>query len=218
MSTHLQLEQGSREWMDARLAKFTSSELHKLFKSGRSKTEYFGETAKTYIQEKVGEIMTNGLSAEAKLFESNATEWGTFYENEARERFESLTGLPVTKCGFFEYNRFFGGSPDGLVDTNDILEIKCPYNAKNHVLNLACNSEEDLKTLNPEYYIQIQGNMLATGAKNGFFVSYDPRFTGDFQIKIILVKRNEEMIAEILERLDKAAEYMNELLTKAMNL
>lgn len=216
--THIQVEQGTKEWMDARLAKFTSSELFKLFKSGRSKAEYFGETAKSYIQEKVGEIMTAGLSAEAKLFETAAVEWGQFYENEARERFESLTGFKVEKCGFFAYNKFFGGSPDGLVDDTDILEIKCPYNAKNHVLNLACNSEEDLKTLNPDYYIQMQGNMLAAGAKNGFFVSYDPRFTGDFQIKIIPVRRNEDMIAEILQRLEKAAEYMNELLTKAMNL
>ena len=64
------VQQGTKEWFDARLAKVTSSELHKLFKNGRSKTEYFGETAKSYIQEKVAEIMTGGLSADSKLFEN----------------------------------------------------------------------------------------------------------------------------------------------------
>lgn len=212
------VEQGTQEWFDARLAKFTSSELHKLFKSGRAKDQLFGETAKTYILEKVAEIMTNGLSIEYKAFESNATDWGKEYEDEARALFSELTGYEVRTCGFYEYDEFFGGSPDGIVNGDEILEIKCPYQSKNHVANLCCKNADDLKNLSPEYYIQMQGNMLSTGAKRGWFVSYDPRFSGDLIVKIIEVERDEELILEAKHRLAEAAGLINEYLKSSMNI
>lgn len=229
-------EQRSKEWFNARLAKFTSSELHKLFASGKrpmtaaelaarekgdrrsTVDELFGPGANTYILEKVAEIMTDGASIEYKAFESNATDWGNEYEGEARKLFSELTGHEVKECGFFEYDKFFGGSPDGIVNEIGVLEIKCPYNAKNHVANLCCKDAADLKKLSPEYYIQIQGNILAAGLQSGWFVSYDPRFFGDFRIKILEIPRDEEMITEAKERLAEAAKMINEYLKKSMNI
>lgn len=230
------VEQGTKQWFDARLAKFTSSEWYKLFKSGtRLMTELeladrekgdkrrtvdvlLGDGARTYIREKVAEIMTNGASAEYKAFESQATDWGKTYEPEARDLFESLTGLETKTCGFYQYNDIFGGSPDGIIEEVDVLEIKCPINGANHIANRCCKNAADLLELNPEYYIQIQGNLLATGLKHGWFVSYDPRFFGDFRIKILQIPRDHAMIEEGKLRLEAAAELMNEYLTKSMDL
>lgn len=234
---HLEVQQGTKEWFDARKCKFTSSELHKLFSSGkRSMTEeelkartvgdrrttvdeMFGEGAKTYILEKVAEILTDGASAEYKAFETNATEWGKEYEPYARERFTKETGLTVVECGFFEYNPVFGGSPDGFVEDGAILEIKCPHQTYKHIANLSCKDAKDLKKLNKDYYIQLQGNMLAADATKGYFVSYDWRLCKpELQIKIIEVERDEEMITEAINRLAAAADIMNDTIKKAIGI
>lgn len=239
MRSVLEVEQGSQAWLDARMYCFTSSELHKLFKGGRrDMTEaelaeekakggkrktvdtLFGDGALTYIRRKVAASLTRGLSEEYHYFESKNTDWGKEYEGMAADRFCEETGLEVETCGFYKYNDFFGGSPDRIIKGEEtLIEIKCPADSANHALNLACKDAAELKELSPEYYIQVQANLLATGFKRGLFVSYDWRFSlPELQIKIIEIPLDAEMQAELLYRLDEAAGIMNELLTKITGL
>lgn len=243
----IEAPQGSKAWLDARIYRFTSSEVHKLFTGGRrSMTEYeirqrdklnaeakeknpkakndtrttvdtvFGEGALTYIRRKVTASLTSGLSEEYHYFENKNTEWGKEYEEMAADRFSEDTGLELEICSFFPYNELFGGSPDRLVKgTKELLEIKCPADSANHTLNLACSNAQDLKELSPEYYIQVQANLLATGYQKGYFISYDWRFTlPELQIKIIEIPVDIELQSELLYRLDAAAGVMNDLLEK----
>lgn len=208
LETTPMIQQRSIEWFEQRLGKFTSSELHKLMKSGRSKTERFSETAKTYILEKVAEVITGA----PKQATGAALEWGIYQEIYAKEVYENTYGK-VEDCGFFEYNEVFGGSPDGVLE-GGIIEIKCPFDTTNHIKNCLAKTPEELKEHSEEYYFQIQGNLLASGAGFCDFISYDPRCSERFKMHVIRVFRDDEVINQIIERLHEASKVMNEYLKR----
>ncbi len=55
-------------------------------------------------------------------------EWGTEQEPNARHAYTQQTGREVTEVGFIlpDGTDAYGGSPDGLVGDDGLLEIKCP--------------------------------------------------------------------------------------------
>lgn len=205
-------------WEQQRLGKFTASEIHKLMKTGRSKEKYFGDGATTYIKTKVAEIITGERTPDVS---SNAIEYGRSLEPEAFEVFNQLRpelgavhfGILVPE--FYPYGDFAGGSPDGFADPNAIIEIKCPYNSTNHVEALLLETGEDLLEYSPEYYFQVQANMMFTKKDLAYFISYDPRVINfEQRIKVLEVRANTNVHIEIAERIKKAAELMSDYLTK----
>ena len=146
-----------------------------------------------------------------------ATVWG--HENEPQARSEYLKHLEkenpfavVTETGFHKLNidhvmaEYIGGSPDGLVDEDGILEIKCPFSEAVHVanirriLNISKDSEDEegytQKThgIPKEYYAQVQGNLWVTGRQYCDFVSFNPRVNGPYRLVICRVDRDDEYI------------------------
>ena len=57
-----------------------------------------------------------------------AMQWGIDHEAEAREAYEAATGEMVDLVGFIPHPDipWFGASPDGLVGSDGLVEIKCP--------------------------------------------------------------------------------------------
>jgi predicted phage-related endonuclease len=190
-------EQGTGDWFADRLGKFTSSNLYKVMQTGRAKDSYFSDTAKTYIYERAYERLT-GVSHDT-FDGSIATEWGNEYEPIARKAYEELKGVEVAEGGFYSFNKYFGGSSDGYVGDDGLIEIKCPFNS---VYHLKTAYEGFIK---PEYIVQCHGNLIATGRKWCDFVSFDPRVKGR-KIVVIRIERDDKYVAEILERLYKADE------------
>jgi len=198
-------------WEQQRIGKFTSSEIWKLMSSGKKAT--FSQTGLTYIRSKAAELITG---EKAPDINSNAIEYGRSLEQEAFEYFkmtvksESAIYYGIENPKFFSFGDFAGGSPDGEYE-NAILEIKCPYNSGNHITHLMINSSDELKDECPEYYWQIQANMLFTGKELGFFVSYDPRvIKHEHRIKILcIMAENQELIKH---RIDAAALVLSDIL------
>jgi len=60
-----------------------------------------------------------------------AMEYGRNNENEAKICLENLLGIKIKECGLFidEFNYFIGATPDGLIDEDGLVEIKCPHSA-----------------------------------------------------------------------------------------
>ncbi len=211
--------QKSSEWYEARLGKFTSSELSKLLTSGRAKDQEFGDTALSYIKEKLHEHFTKGTCLDYGFQGNKATEWGEHFEPEARDLYSEMTGYLVTECGFIQSqeSEMFGGSPDGLVGEDGLIEIKCPY-ASNHVEHLTLKTAQDLQASKKEYFAQCQGNLLATGRKWCDFVSYDPRYQNPlFRMKILRVERDEEFIAMAIDKIKKAEKVFEMMLEGIIN-
>lgn len=196
---------GDSAWHQQRLGKLTSSRFGDMMVQGRAKDDLYGAAAMKYIYEKIAEQITR----QPHVVTSQATDWGTQMEQHAIELYEKETGNKVHQCGFLEFGEHAGGTPDGLVGDDGVIEVKCPFNPANHV-------EAFIEEKVPKQYIfQIQGNLMVTGRKWCDFISYDPRVTEEhLQLFIHRVKRDEEIIQAIQDRIIQVAEKIKELTEK----
>lgn len=217
------LKQGSKAWFHARLGVFTGSKIPNLMKSGRSRTEKFGETSKNVIRQVQIERNLTDTGKELyvdELFSKDfkATAWGNKYESDAREKYSDASGNYVIETSFQLHPEipFIGGSFDGKVESlNRIIEIKCPYDILKHNDNvqIMLDVEEKGFPKNHDYYGQIQCNIFVGEADSCDFISYDPRVLKN-SLVVINVPRDEEYIAEMLERIliaEKCIKYMDDM-------
>lgn len=178
--------QGTQEWFAARLGKVTASRIRDVV--AKIKT---GEAAarRDYRIQLVTERLT-GQKEEG--YTSPEMQWGTDNEPLARAAYEAETGNLVTEVGMIDHPTIdmTGASPDGLVGAEGMLEIKCPKTAT-HLQTLMEGSA-------PTQYIpQMQWQMACTGRQWVDFVSYDPRLPEQYQLFIVRVQRDNEIIANI---------------------
>ena len=189
------IEQGTFEWDQVRIGRFTASEIHRLMEpskrdmtpaelkarptSGKgSSTKLVNDYSKlsdaalTYVSEKVAEVLTGSAKSQGYAF---PLVWGNEHEQEAVEYFECQKSLKTEKVGFFRYTDHAGGSPDRLVEGNAILEIKCPFDSKNQIDYLLLTDQFDVRRNYFPYWVQCQANMMFTDAQLCHFCTYDPR-------------------------------------------
>jgi hypothetical protein len=198
-------------WLQLRQSRFTGSEIYKLMGKPRNKSEYLSETAKSYVYEKAGVILT-GIQPE--IF-GRALEWGKTYERQAFDTFTSQDFKEYTYYGgetftFIEFNEISGFSPDGLGE-DSIIEIKCPFNSAVHLRNATITDAESLKDNHPEYYWQMQFGMLCTQTEYGIFVSYDPRMPESHQLFTSVIEL-EDIREEVEEKLYHAGLMLNSII------
>lgn len=160
---HLQLQQGSVEWLEARTRVVTASELDCLITpKGDLRT---GEMPKTYLARKLAEWWIGGPLQD---FGGGVREQGSLLEEEARAGLAIELDREIKTAGLLMNDaETIGASPDGLFDddTGEGVEIKCPQPV-NHVKWLLAG------TLPDEHRLQCQGAMFVTGAKRWWFHSY----------------------------------------------
>ncbi len=155
------------DWQKARLGKITASRfgLVRRLRSGE-----WGEVALSYLYDLLGEHLTGQPS---QTFVGNdATEWGNEHESDALEAYTKRTGRKVrTGQTFIQHPELelVGGTPDGLVGEKGIIEVKCPYNFKNHLRTVITRTVPD------EYLAQVYGHLWLSGREWCDFVSFDPR-------------------------------------------
>lgn len=183
----LDVVQGTPEWRAARLGLATASRMDAVMAKGRSGNP--SATRDNYIAQLVVERLT-GVSVDS--YTNAAMERGTELEPEARAAYEFQAGVTVKEAGFVPhpYIANTGGSPDGLVGDDGLIEIKCP----NMATHLATVRSGEIAR---GYVLQIQWCMAVTGRQWCDFVSYDPRFPLELQLKIIRVPRDNGLIAEM---------------------
>lgn len=179
--------QGSEEWFAARLGKATASSFKKIL--AKIKT---GEAAerRNYRAQLVGERLTH---KKADSFTNEAMKWGTENEPFARIAYIAMTGVNVNEVGFVSHDRLEAGcSPDGLIDDDGLIEIKCPT-LGTHIDTLKAQA------MPAEHKPQVQGQMWITGRKWCDFVSYHPDMPDRLQLFVTRIKRDDEYI-NMLER------------------
>ena len=152
-----------------------------------------------YLTELVVERLTG---QPVPSYENAAMRWGTEQEAAARAAYEQRTGATVEETGFVAHDTLMAGcSPDGLVDWDGLIEIKCPYNSATHIETL-------LNCMPAEHIAQVQGQMWITGRQWCDFVSYDPRMPAELQLYVQRINRDPAFIAD-LER--QVAEFLAEV-------
>ena len=194
------MTQGSPEWFAARCGKVTASRIADIIarnKDGGEKAE-----AKTYRAELVAERLS-GLPTPS--FSNAAMRWGTETEPAARLAYEALTGNAVVETGFVAHPSIAmtGASPDGLVEHDGLIELKCP-NTLTHI-NYLTNG------LPPAQYCpQMLWQMECTGRDWCDFASFDPRLPAEYRLFVVRFERDENalvvmrrMVGEFLASIDK---------------
>lgn len=184
----IDLEQGSDAWLLARCGKATASRMGDLM--ARTKSGW-GASRTNYAAELVVERLTG---KPAEKFKSGPMEWGTQHEPEARALYEFLQDCEVRTVGLVTHPTIADSlaSPDGLVGTDGLVEIKAP-NTATHLQTLLGSG------IDGRYLMQMAWQMACTGRKWADFVSYDPRLPPEMQIHVTRVLRDDELI-ETLER------------------
>lgn len=181
-------EQGSQAWFEARAGKWTASRFADLIAVNKRT----GEPLKSF-DDAVWDVVVERLAGKPiEGADGFALRWGAEVEPFAREAYELHSGLIVATCGFIQHptRPHAGGSPDGLIGSDGILELKCPKNSAIHLARF-------LEGVPDEYIPQCQGNLWVTGRQWCDFVSYDPRMPESHRLFVRRLERDEEMIERI---------------------
>ena len=184
MMAIVSVPQGSPEWLEARAGKVTASRIADVL--AKVKT---GEAAgrRDYRAQLVAEILT-GRPQESG-FTNDAMRWGTEQEPYARAAYECQAGVLVDQVGMVLHPSIERGaaSPDGLVDPDGLVEIKCP-NTATHLDYLLDG------TVPAKYQPQMLWQMACTGRDWCDFVSFDPRLPEDLQLFVVRFQRDQARI------------------------
>lgn len=211
-------EEIRRDWLLKRVGKFTASEFYRLItpltKKDIANGELLTKGGRTCVEEKAVEELAELVE---DSYISSSMQWGIDNELGAIKAFENRTGIKTKNTGvkqkFLTLGLSIGGTPDGLIRKLSGIEVKCP-NSTTHFKYRKIKTTEDLKKNKPEYYWQIQGLMMIAKTNTWFFVSYDPRYKEKIhQLHYIEIKRNQEDIDFLMERLKTAIKLKNQLLT-----
>ena len=196
--------QGSEEWHTARLGRVTASRVADVI--ARTKSGPSASRA-NYMAELVAERLTG---ARGETFTNAAMQWGTDNEAEARMAYEFRTDATVEQVGFILHPTIdmAGASPDGLVLTDGLVEIKCP-NTATHIETLLTGS------IPGKYVTQIEWQMACTGRAWCDFASFDPRLPEEMRLFVKRFARDDARIAEMEEQV---REFLFELDTTVRRL
>ncbi|WP_430875798.1 lambda exonuclease family protein [Gilliamella sp. G0441] len=178
-----EVEQRTDEWFKIRLGKVTASRISDVM--AKTKSGY-AASRQNYMAQLICERLTE---TPAESYTNTAMQRGTELEPTARElyvlnQFDAI----VTEVGFIPHPAIenAGASPDGLVNDDGLIEIKCP-NTWTHL--------EFIQSLKPkrEYILQMQWQMICTGRKWCDFVSYDNRLPDNLSFKCVRIYYDENL-------------------------
>lgn len=198
----LQLEQGSKEWLKARLGVITASCAHDILPAKTGKG--FKQARQTYMNQLIAEVCT-GVGEELN---AKQLDWGKTNEIAARAAYQFEANEIVDNGGFiYGFEKRIGCSPDGIIRSkNKGLELKSPYSSKTHIDFIIDGKIKD------EYLTQCQWSMWVSGFDQWAFASFDPRMKAKM-IHIQVIERDEEMmklfgeiVPQFIEEMDKKLE------------
>ena len=182
-------DQRTADWYAARIGKATASRFKDAIAALKSGAP--AQAQRDYATELVVERLTQ---QPVQRYATAAMQWGTEQEPAARAAYERATGTSVEETGFIAHDTLLAGcSPDGLVDWDGLIEIKCPYNSAVHIETL-------LNGMPDEHIPQVQGQMWITGRQWCDFVSFDPRMPEPLQLHVQRINRDPAYVADLERR------------------
>ena len=149
-------QQRTEAWFEKRKGKVTGSNVGAIlgFDPFRSKNDVLRAMVRAFHK------------ADSEFTGNIATEYGTKFESFALADLELEIGKDIIETGFHVHeNEWLGASPDGLINDDAVVEIKCPFGKRN---------SNDFKPLHlqPHYHAQMQIEMHCTGRKECYFYQW----------------------------------------------
>ena len=165
-------QQGTPAWFNARAGKLTASR--------------FGAAVGICPFTSRAKAFREVMGIEPWRGDMSACKWGTINEKNALKDYMVRTGNVVKTKGFYGHPDYdwLGGSPDGLVGDEGLIEIKCPF-----------FKQVPHEKIPPHYYCQINGLMEILDKQWCDFVSWTPK-----EMKIYRVYRDPDLFSFLLDR------------------
>ena len=179
------IAQRSEEWHDLRLGVITASKASVIASNGKG--------AKTYLNE----LVSSKLTGYVKPFKiTDSIEHGIENEDKAIDAY-MFQNDPVEKVGFVKIHDLMGCSPDGLVNDDGLVEVKCP-DSHTHIGYIISNE------IPSDYIYQMLYQLFVTRRKWCDFISYDPRIDNPHnlfvkRVSIDLYQKEYEKLVSNLE-------------------
>lgn len=201
MLQFIECEQGSDEWIAARLGIPTSSEFHTVMAKGRDGGD--SKTRKLYLHKLAGEVLTG---KPMDYYSNGHMERGKEWEPDARNAYAFLNDCDPQSVGFVR-NGQKGCSPDALLGSDGGLEIKgvLPHIQVERLLN---------NRLPPEHRAQVQGCLWVAEREWWDFASFCPTLP----LFVIREYRDEEYIAKLAEAVEQFNEELAEIVERVRNI
>lgn len=200
------MQQGSVEWLLARRGCLSASRIADamaVLKTGKP-----SEKRQKLMLELLAERLTGTLT---EHYVTASMQWGIDHEQEARAAFEAVSGTLVEQVGFILHPTIngFGASPDGVVDDNTLIEIKCP--------NTATHIQWLIDDVVPEQHKpQMLAQMSCCNKSACVFVSYDPRLPENIRLFIKVFRPTLVEMEEVEKAAIKFVAELEELETKLL--
>lgn len=178
--------QRSDDWYAMRAGKVTASRVADVIR--RTKSGY-----STSRQNYAAELLVERLTGRCEpSYVSPAMQWGIDNEALARMAYTARTGFEVYETSFVDHPEIAmsGASPDGLVNDDGLIEVKCPLTATH--LDTLLNG-----TIPADYVTQMQWQMACTGRDYCDFVSFDPRLPDEMSLFVHRVSRDASTILDL---------------------
>ena len=194
-------EQGSPEWLAARAGKVTASMISNVL--AKPETAAYRD----YQAQIVAELLTG--KPQGSDFTNEAMQFGTENEPFARSAYEVSTGFTVDEVGLVLHPTIdrAGASPDGLVGSDGLVEIKCPKVATH--LAYICAGVVPTK-----YKNQMLFQMICAERAWCDFVSFRPDLPEHLQLFVIRFQRDEAKIKELTTAVNAFLVQVDEMLKK----
>lgn len=213
----LNIHDEETEWRKQRLGKVTGSQLGKLIVKDRSTKGYklsTGKVASDLIYRIAWErfLITESEGLNRLNVSSQSMNHGNDYELAAIEKFTEVTGIEVEKTAYKFINKgdYFGGTPDGFVGSDGLIEVKAPWNGGNHLKTLLTG-----EIYNDEHFYQIQGYLYLTDRKYCWYVTYDPDLPEGLNISYNKIDRDDEVIGAIECIIEECKTLIEQLIKEA---
>ena len=142
-------------WLKLRKGRLTASNFGAVLNSKR--------VTPSLIKRVLGQYSLSGVQA---------INWGINNEAEAIKAFVQATGLTVEDSGLWlDPSGILGASPDGLIGSNCVLEVKCPFAQRHSEMAEAVKSKDFFLEKNETgyslkkthvYWHQVQGQLFIT--------------------------------------------------------
>jgi putative phage-type endonuclease len=178
--------QGSPEWFAARLGSIGGSSIASVVAKGE------GKMRANLLYRLAGEILS-GVKYDG--YKNENMERGNEQEADARSVYAMECEVYVRQVGIVKESQHTHYSPDGLVDPDGIIEIKCVIPSV-HVETIVTEK------IKGEYYKQIQWGVHICQRQWCDFISWSPLIRGR-EIWIKRYDRDEKLIKELVDGADK---------------
>lgn len=217
-------EQGTDEWLEARIAMLTGSECSVLDTYIESKKS-FGKGAITLATKLATERLTlrsqdgtlyldkNENNFVRKTPDTGAMLWGKLHENDSMQLFNEQYAFNYQKIGFIHIEGTYAGcSLDGVdYDYNSILEMKHYDSVK--VIDFM---------LNPQHFWDHDGmqaihNAWVFGASRVDLICRDPRLPSPLDKNFVLITKQGEELQELIHQYEIKANLFLKLVDDIYN-